>query len=319
MFSRITIPITDQNYLELLKKIEAELDQILAINEHALVRYCRYVEELSKEPKEYYRSSIILIWREAIELFDSIESLILSSSCNTIPILLRSLFELYLGISFIFEDDNLIKQRALAYDGVHILRKIENYKKYDPKNQDYTEFRDSLGTEITSKFNKNFNYQGAIDNLNAIFEKYPDYKEFKQEYDRVFKGKPKKTWTHIKWYELFGGKSSIYSLAEMLEMKRYYITLYNQFSLKGHGNDAMSAWEPHALKNPKVPNLKSLANDIDLTLTFISGITANILEHEHSADYRWYAKKHSKFRDNVEKLSQELQTISLCTKKRTSC
>ncbi len=81
----------------------------------------------------------------------------------------------------------------------------------------------------------------------------------------------------------------------------------------------MSAWEPHALKNPKVPNLKSLANDIDLTLTFISGITANILEHEHSADYRWYAKKHSKFRDNVEKLSQELQTISLCTKKRTSC
>ena len=80
MFSRITIPITDQNYLELLKKMEAELDQILAINEHALVRYCRYVEELSKEPKEYYRSSIILIWREAIELFDSIESLILSSS-----------------------------------------------------------------------------------------------------------------------------------------------------------------------------------------------------------------------------------------------
>lgn len=309
MEDRIVIPITDQNYSNLLKKLENLLDQIMAANEHSLIRYCKYVETI---PVEYYRSSLILIWREAIELVDSIKSLVTLSSCNTIPIILRSLFELNLGIAFIFSDETKIKQRALAYGGISIIRRIENYKKFDPTGSDYTEFRDCIGIDIVSQFDKDFDYKTAADNLNLIFEKHPDYREFKEEFDRVSEQKKQHGRKQIRpeWYELFGGKSSIFGLAEMLGMKKYYITLYDQFSLKGHGNNAMSAWEPSALKNPKVPNLKELASNIDLTLTFITGIATDILKAEFSTEYQYYGRKHLQLRKQVEKFSEILSNIT---------
>lgn len=309
MEDRIVIPITDQNYLNLLRELENLLDQIMAANEHSLIQYCKYVETI---PIEYYRSSLILIWREAIEIVDSIKSLVTASSCNTISILLRSLFELYLGIAFICSDENKIKQRALAYGGISIIRKIENYKKFDPANADYKEFRDCIGIGIVFQFKKDFDYKGAANNLNLIFEKYPDYKAFKEEFDRVSEQKKQRGRKQIRpeWYELFGGKSSIFGLAEMLGMKKYYITLYDQFSSKGHGNNAMSAWEPSALKNPKVPNTKELANNIDLTLTFITGIATDILKAEFSTEYQCYGRKHLQLRKQVEKFSEILSNIT---------
>ena len=312
MDDRIVIPITDQNYLELIRELENLLDQIMATNERSLIRYCKYVETI---PTEYYRSSFILIWREAIELVDSIKSLVALSSCNTIPILLRSLFELNLGIAFICSDENKIKQRALAYGGISLIRRIENYKKFDPTNLEYMEFRDCIGIDIVSKFDKDFDYKGATDNLSSIFEKYPAYKEFKEEYDRIFEQKKQcgRKQVRPEWYELFDGKSSIFSLAEMLGLKKYYITLYDQFSLKGHGNNAMSAWEPSALKNPKVPNLKELASSIDLTLTFITGIATDILKAEFSAEYQYYGRKHLQLRKQIEKFSEVLNNISFQT------
>lgn len=312
MDDRIVIPIADQNYLKLLKELENLLDQIMTTNEHSLIQYCKYVETI---PIEYYRSSLILIWREAIELVDSIKSLVALSSCNTIPILLRSLFELNLGIAFICSDENKIKQRALAYGGISIIRRIENYKKFDPANSGYKEFRDCIGIDIVSKFDKDFDYKGSVDNLSSIFEKYPAYKEFKKEYDRILEQKKKRGRKQVRpeWYELFDGKSSIFGLAEMLGMKKYYITLYDYFSLKGHGNNAMSAWEPSALKNPKVPNLKELASNIDLTLTFITGIATDILKAEFSTEYKYYGKKHLQFRKQTEEFSEVLNNISFQT------
>ena len=47
----------------------------------------------------------------------------------------------------------------------------------------------SRGIDIVSKFDKDFDYKGATDNLSSIFEKYPAYKEFKEEYDRIFEQK----------------------------------------------------------------------------------------------------------------------------------
>lgn len=309
MDDRIVIPITDQNYLKLLKELENLLDQIMAINEHSLIQYCKYVESF---PEEYYRSSLILIWREAIELVDSIKSLVALSSCNTIPILLRSLFELNLGIAFIFSDETKIRQRALAYGGTSIIRKIENYKKFDPSNLDYTEFRNCLGSEVISKFDKNFDYKRAADNLSSIFEKYQDYREFKEEFDRIANQKKQRGRKQVRpeWYELFDGKPSIFALAEMLEMKKYYITLYDQFSLKGHGQDAMSGWVPSALKNPKIPNPKALASNIDLMLTFMTGIATDILKSELSTEYPRYGKRHLELRKQVERFSEVLNNIS---------
>ena len=38
MDDRIVIPITDQNYLELIRELENLLDQIMATNERSLIR-----------------------------------------------------------------------------------------------------------------------------------------------------------------------------------------------------------------------------------------------------------------------------------------
>lgn len=294
-----------------MSEVSEYIDEILAINEDALITYGKYVETL---PTEYYRTSLILIWREAIEVADGIKSLVTLSSCNPIPILLRSIFELYLGISFIFSDNSKIKQRALAYGGVNIIRRIENYKKYDPNNPEYIDFKACLGSDIIATVHSdNFDYKAAVDNLSSIFSKYPEYQQFKQEFDSIAQKRKRKEGLPA-WYELYDGCSSIFSLSDRLGLKKYYVTLYDDFSKKGHGYGAMDAWEPDHLKNPKIPDLKKLANNIDLLLSFMTGIARNILANEYPKALNSYGKAHLALRDKGKQLSSQLNNISYVEK-----
>ena len=163
---------------------------------------------------------------------------------------------------------------------------------------------------ISDKKHKNtFDYKAAVDNLSSIFSKYPEYQQFKQEFDSIAQKRKRKEGLPA-WYELYDGCSSIFSLSDRLGLKKYYVTLYDDFSKKGHGYGAMDAWEPDHLKNPKIPDLKKLANNIDLLLSFMTGIARNILANEYPKALNSYGKAHLALRDKGKQLSSQLNNIS---------
>lgn len=293
--NRVVIPIADPNYQMQIKEIGETIDKIMSINEQELIQYGMYAE---KFPDDFYRGVLILMWRESIELADGIRSLTLGSSCNVIPILLRSLFEIYLGIAFIFLDKELVTKRALAYSAVNLLKRIESYKKFDSSDPTYNDFRNNLSSNICETISSDFDVKAAKENLESIFTKYPEYSEVKKEYDQVVSRKKKQGRRHPQpqWYELFGGCSSIFQLSEMLGMKEFYMIVYDKFSQKAHGLESMNSWTQGCLKNPKVPDLSELGSEIDLMLTFLSGITKNILQFEVPNQVQNFAVKHALLR-----------------------
>mgnify|MGYP001294235236 CR=1 FL=1 len=305
---RVAIPITDPNYQSIIQAVDKVINEILYINEHELIEYGRYAEKFQTD---FYRGVLILMWRESIEIADGIRSLVLGSSCNVIAILLRSLFEIYLGITFIFSDKEQVTKRALSYSAVNLFKRIEQYKRLDLSDSTYEEFRKNSVFDIGKSIPSNFDVKAARENLESIFEKYPEYAEVKKEYDKILSKKRKngRKRPQVQWYELFGGCSSIFQLSELLNMKDFYSIVYDYFSRKSHGLDSTSDWVQGGLKNPKVPDLSELSSDIDLMLSFLSGITRCILQFERPEQLQKFAQKHCTVRAKVAFMANDLKQV----------
>ena len=92
-------------------------------------------------------------------------------------------------------------------------------------------------------------------------------------------------------------------------MKKYYITLYNHFSSKSHGLDAINNRQPDIIINPKIPDFKSLGRNIDLLLSFLTGIACPILKNEIPDEVQLYKKKHSELREQLDQFRGTLENI----------
>lgn len=227
-------------------------------------------------------TAILFLFRETLETLDGIQSLFKGSSINVSDILLRNIFELSLSLDYIFLDDDLVEQRALSYDVDKIHEKIELYEKLNLEHDGNANFKEIVGSDILSSYDS-ATLQSLADNLRVMFEKYEDYKEVniareaKKDLLNARRRAQGRSDINPKWYQIYSSASSIRDLSRLVDMEKYYLILYSNWSMKVHGGAAMNGFtvvdNEAILVNPKVPkNPSDVATKVSLILTFMSSI-----------------------------------------------
>lgn len=222
--------------------------------------------------------------RESLEILDGIKSLVKGSSVNVIEILLRNLFENMIYFDYIFKDKNLIEKKSLAYNIDSIYKKIDLYKKLNINNNSKSSYKSIVGEEFVKGFDSN-DLENRVKNLELIFDKYDEYKQvnldrnnkkIKLEND-IRKNKGKKVNINLKWYQIYGESRSFRDLCREVDMEKYYLILYKEWSDKVHVGVAMKGIYTDNnqvfIRNPKIPkDINTIPNVISFSLTFMGSI-----------------------------------------------
>ncbi|WP_261813310.1 DUF5677 domain-containing protein [Paraclostridium bifermentans] len=190
--------------------------------------------------------------------------------------LLRNLFEISLYLNYILSDRDLIDKRSLSYEVSAIRKRIDMYEKLNVNCKGHKSFKEILGDEILGNIDAD-KLDDEVENLKSIFDKYPGYGEVDK--DRIAKknkiNEKRRFPIDPKWYQIYSEASSIRTLSRLLDMEKYYLTLYNSWSNKVHGGSAMDGFivvdnEP-IIYNPKIPKKPSdVADKLELIQTFMS-------------------------------------------------
>ena len=314
---KFIIPDIDVTSIEMLKEASHIVQEAIEYNEKALIYYVDFIEQNQSETLELkYRLTLLQLWRAAIEIVESIKTLIEGNSCHSIGILLRSLFEFNLAVGFICSDPALARKRAVAYIGVDLLKRQERLSKFRPDDCN-KEFQECIGFNIIKEITARINIAAEIDMLQECFNQDPELKEVQQEYDKICRNKRKgkrKGKVNVEWYELFQGQSSIFKLAELQQKKPLYISFYDSTSKKVHATGAMYDWCPGFLKNPKAPDWKQLASEVDWVLTFLDEIGMYILREQLPNLLTSYSDAHLRTRARANHFDTEMEKMETVVK-----
>ncbi len=177
---------------------------------------------------------IIMSFRNALELIDSISILLKNSSIEPCKLQLRTLLETIFTINYITEKDS--ETRAYNYLVCQFHEKINSYKRLDINTQQGRQFSSEMKRDrLVGKmdFSKYPNLQPNISNLTQLLKK-KNYSKSEQEYQRLKKKKSKPI-----WYQFFNGPNNIIELADYLNLIGIYNLLYRFFSKNVHGQDVI--------------------------------------------------------------------------------
>ncbi|MFL8710907.1 DUF5677 domain-containing protein [Clostridioides sp. GD02377] len=275
--------IEDERYKQLMEETTSQINDICV--------YGQYLLDLinTSENNKYSDTIILFLFRELLETADGIMSLLKGSSINISTILFRNMFELSLSINYIFLDEDMIEKRALSYEVNSIHERIAMYEKLNTENEEHENFRRIIGEDIINTFDSE-RLNSATENLRSMFEKYPEYsvvdEDRTRKKDEINLRRRQRGFSDLdpKWYQIYSEASNIRRLSKLLDMERYYLILYNQWSNKVHGGAAMSGFrivdnEPVIL-NPKVPeSSKDIPEKLELLQTFMSDCYRHICKY----------------------------------------
>jgi hypothetical protein len=209
------------------------LQELVNFGTNVLAR-CSTSKYLSGQPDEDIAS--LALYRQIIELTDGLEVLI--SSCSTlaaIPVL-RNLFEAYLSLDYILENEVVYKNRSLAWVVGHIHNRLDFYERLDPatiKGQDAKKLfdNDQINLNYSSLSSITIiDIQKAQQRLRNVLIK-PHIQPIEAEY-QTFKRPPR-------WYRLFKGPNDLRSLADRMKHGGQYELLYRKWSATSHAENML--------------------------------------------------------------------------------
>lgn len=246
---------------------------------------------------------VILYLRHALELLDSISTLIRYGSADPCKILLRCLFESFMYVEYIVTDST--GQRAMSFLVCHAKDKRRSYLRMMPDSPERKEFiatlkKDSIEIHIDKVVIDGISQK--IQNLEQLLAK-PEYKEAVEEYKRVRKDDGRTP----KWYRLFGGPKNIQQLADRLGHSGRYEILYRSWSKATHGSgliDGNISRGQNGLTNiVQIRNPEFAQNATSLAISFALSLFNTMVEF-HRPEYNakvseWYLRE-------VRKLQMEL-------------
>lgn len=178
----------------------------------------------------------IMFFRSLLEKADSISILIKNSSIDSSKIILRSLFETHLSISYL--NENYTEDRSMAFLVWNSKNIIKANRAFIKGNQEFKELQSRVekdGNFLTVEDLENLpSAKPIIDTQLSLLNK-PEYKRVEKEYERT-----KKLIKNPSWYSLFNGPKSIEQLAKDLNMSTFYPLLYRPWSGSVHGTDIIN-------------------------------------------------------------------------------
>lgn len=220
------------NVKKLLDHCSDLIEEVVNYGSH-VARWC-----IDKNTTGDENAVAFLMYRNILELIDSISVLVRNSCTEPCKILLRSLFESFLNFNYLIEKDFNLKGMdflvCYRHDEINVLRR------FDPKDPEYKKYQEKKAKDIIVK---NIPQKPVPDvserqeSLRKIFE-HQSYKESSAEYEKYkagHKGRPPK-----KWYSMRGGPNDVYNLADYLGFPAQYEVLYRSWSGLVHGTDIVN-------------------------------------------------------------------------------
>jgi hypothetical protein len=216
-----------------------------------LNHYCYYIEEAVnfgteillwefKQSKDQTVTSLLL-FRQYLDILDSLSILVKNGSSDPCKLLLRSLFELNLSIHFISAKHT--QHRAYSFLVFDIYNSLKELDRLDLQKQSGIQLSSKISSEkwipdFGSKYDE-ISIQKERDRLTQLL-KHPEYLIVHEEHDRVKNEKNSKgslKYKKIEWYTLFEGVTNIESLAGILDKKTLYEVFYRHWSKSVHVTD----------------------------------------------------------------------------------
>lgn len=211
---------------EILNNITPLLQELVNYGSNAIVRAAT-----SSKSEENVDLACLALYRHILEMTDAFEVLIAyGCAYPTIP-LLRSTFEALISMDYLLEDDNLFKQRSLAWLVVYVHDRINLYESLIPSTERGKSFQASLSKDKSIQNFQNIDesrIKPAIQNLRRLLSR-PEMQPIETEY-----AAKQKTPT---WYSLFNGPKNLQELAYHVERFAQYDFLYRYWSRVTHANN----------------------------------------------------------------------------------
>ena len=238
---------------------------------------------------------VLLFFRHALELIDSISVLIRCGLADPCKILLRCLFETCMYIEYILKDTT--GRRAMSFLVCHARRKIKSYLQMMPDSPERKEFmavlkRDSINTHINNVVIDGIPQR--IQNLEQLLAK-PEYREVVKEYEHIRKNDGRTP----EWYRLFEGPQNIKQLSDQLGHSGKYEILYRIWSRATHGLDLIDgniSPGPNGLVNfVQIKNPEFAQSATSLGISFALSLFQTMVKF-HKPDYNakvgeWYIRE----------------------------
>lgn len=221
----------DPGVEQLLLKFSTLIDEFVDFGTNVF----KWVIEESRGTDE--QMPLLMFFRDMLEKADSISVLVRHSSIDPSKVLLRSIFETNLYISFLLEKN--CEDRAMSFLVWDAIRQKQINQNFDTKNPDFNKIRKMLEQDILIS-DPNFlndlpSVKHKIESINSLLNR-EEYKRVLKEYERT----KRKDNNKPAWYHLFNGPKNIQELANHLKLPFLYEILYRKWSGNVHSTDIIS-------------------------------------------------------------------------------
>jgi len=174
---------------------------------------------------------VLALFLHILQMIDSAEVLISNNCVEPAELLIRSAFEANLGLEYM--NESRTHTRGIAWIVRIILDRIEFGERHSKEHNKGKEFFKVMEQEGFEGFGDVLPQMPEIpddylDNLKKSLDK-PEYAEIFEEYKRL--GEKRR---HVEWYSLYGGPTNIRELAEHLNQRTIYDSLYRSWSKQSH-------------------------------------------------------------------------------------
>ncbi|WP_139331767.1 DUF5677 domain-containing protein [Paenibacillus macquariensis] len=240
--------------------------------------------------------TINLLFRNYLDVVDSISLLLKVGSGDTAIILLRSAFEIAMSILYILQEKT--EERGLAYQLAHFKYIQKQNKKLDKGSDQYASFLDILKKDINAR---NIIEKIEIKDRKPVIDAIEQIikQQINEEWLRIEQLK-KSSGTKIEWFHLFDGPRNLKGLCEKLEHHALFDILYASWSLTSHGKASMNAHMPGGgIKRLRSPHdIKSIMTwTMNLTIEVYYKTLKNRIPNKTNNFGIWYHSVRSNYMD----------------------
>ncbi len=252
-------------YQEHSKEEKTKITQLSdLVNNFVIVGWNMFTERMHS--KEILKSDLasFLLFRQILEIGDSLFVLIQNGCINASKPLARSLLECYFQLAYVLEKDEDRKSLQFLY---HYETRLKDYYEklaYPEKGGSFFEKlkKDKHLKGDDESDEKKLIYIKNVRKINEVLDD-EDNKLITEEYLRTEQKKKNKTTGKIgkvsNWYELFDGPANVEGIAIELNEAGLYEFIYRSCSSYAHGEDIVHAnLDSHDGNSFKVSQLRDL-------------------------------------------------------------
>lgn len=193
---------------------------------HKLFARCAYRPEGGDE-----NIAILFLYYHLLEMLDAVGVLVVESAPVPAELQVRAIFEALVSLAFILKADTA--RRAHAYLVCAFAERIRFYETLDPLTPAGQRYRQAVASDPNCAWMRpETPPPEAIDRLKSGLAQ-PGYAEAYAEYQRL------STRRAAQWYQLFDGPNNLRELAREVGREGAYEVLYGEWSILGHGKDAL--------------------------------------------------------------------------------